>query len=180
MGDAILCLDIDGVINTDASCRAVDPGVLLVDPAAVFDCAKRSLVPDLARRVQSICDRTGAHILIVSGWRMWLSVGQITEALRSVGITAPVVGAVPRKMSGDCRALTTAGWLRQHPEVARYVILDDTAQHWTSGGCTADGIDPKRLVHPVDGISEADVERAVAILGELPMGAMGCVEVSDG
>jgi len=162
---AVVLLDLDGVCNDAAHLRAVQAasperivawspavGVAMLDPVRVA-------------RVQRICDAVGASIVIVSGWRRWAPVDVLAECLAAAGLTAPVVGVVDGlRFSGETRADATQEWLRAHPEATAWVVLDDDErQHWQwAGGAAAWWAG--RIVHPVDGITEADADAAVAIL----------------
>lgn len=158
----ILFLDIDNVLNSDASCRAAWPGHIVVDPAEAKIIAAATLDPVFVARVQRICDATGADVVIASGWRTWMSREEITAALRGAGLTAPVVDVLGGvKMRADLRCSVALAWLKAHPSVTQWVAIDDTASHWPRGQY---GWPVERLVVPVDGISEADVVKAVAIL----------------
>ena len=159
---AVVFLDFDGVLNS-ASWRAATvamfPGVCSWSPAL----GVAMLDPERVARVQRICDETGARVVIVSGWRRWAPVEVIAECLRAAGLTAPVIDAVGGvKMSGDLRAAATREWLRAHPEVSAWVVLDDARDLWAPRDVPA--WLAGRLVCPVDGITDADAEAALAAL----------------
>lgn len=157
MTTPIIFLDIDGVCNSQASCRAVWPGQLVTDPEESKRIAVATLDRALVTRIQRVCDATGAHIVIASGWRRWMSLDEIRTALAGAGLTAPVIDVLGGlKMTADLRARAADGWLDKHPEVTRSVVIDDTAGLWW-------GSTIPRVV-PVDGITDADADRAIAIL----------------
>lgn len=161
----IVLLDIDGVLNTDVWRYAVEerhPDVRCWNPEIGLE----MLDPVRVARVQSICDTTGASIVIVSGWRRWAKAEDIASVLREKGLTAPVLGAVGGlKMSGDLRADATRDWLRQHPEVTHYAVVDDDWHLW----CGLPKIE-HHMVQPQDGIEDEHVEKAIRILNEVPRG----------
>ena len=179
--DAIVFLDIDGVCTTRASrYRAVWGGRIETDPQKAKLAAAATLVPELVARVHRVCAETGAAVVLVSGWRRRMSCDEVFDALRAAGLAAPTLGglvdAVPET---DTRCVSARAWLREHPEVTRWVILDDTLAHWTdptvdpmSGHETASPTPLEaapwcrgHLVVPVDGILDADADAAVRILG---------------
>jgi len=83
--------------------------------------------------VQRACDAAGASVVIVSGWRKWAPVAEIAAMLKEAGLVAPVLGAVGGvKLSADLRAMATREWLDEHPEVTRWVVIDDTAWLWAA------------------------------------------------
>lgn len=158
-------LDFDGVLNSDAHLRAVQAAssVRIVSWSPAVGVAM--LDPVRVARVQRICDAVGAAVVIVSGWRRWAPVEVLAECLAAAGLTAPVVDAVGGlRFSGETRADATQEWLRAHPEATAWVVIDDDErQHWRWAGGAAPWW-AGRIVHPVDGITDADVDAAVAIL----------------
>ncbi len=161
---AVVFLDFDGVLNSAAHYSAAVAGCRTHDEA--IDAAlARGLDPVRVARVQRICGETGAAVVIVSGWRRWAPVEVLAERLAAAGLTAPVIDAVGGlRFSGETRATATQEWLAAHPEVAAWVVLDDDSlQHWRWAGGAAPWW-AGRIVHPVDGITDADADAAVAIL----------------
>ena len=100
----------------------------------------------------------------------------IIASLRARGITAECYGWMPeevRKMSSTGvghRRHAFAAWLDARPSVTRWCVLDDTVDHYGYRRSVNGAVryhDPRfngRCVHPVDGITEADADAAVAIL----------------
>jgi hypothetical protein len=156
---AVVFLDIDGVLNNEAWYAAVerDTGIVSWSPAI----GRKLLDPERVARLQRLCDATGAAVVIVSGWRRWAEADAIAAVLADAGLRAPVLGAVGGlRMSGDLRAMAAVEWLDRHPEVTRWVVLDDTARMW-------DGMRVRgrrwrsHLIAPQDGLTDDDVERAI-------------------
>lgn len=102
---------------------------------------------------------------VVSGWRKYAPVEMIASVLREAGLTAPVLGAVGTRFSSDERAYYTTQWLDAHPEVTRWIILDDEAEHWGRVPVAWLG---DRLRCPKKGLSPADVAWALRRLGAAP------------
>lgn len=157
----LLLLDFDNVLNDNAFITAVTarfPGQRSFN----MEIGRAMLDPVRCARVQRICDATGASILLITGWRRQTEWGNLAELLRDSGITTTVVGAIAGvRMSGETRATAAREWLNQHPEVTRYVIIDDDTFHW--------GFERKNpwkdvMVAPTDGIEDEHVEQAIAIL----------------
>lgn len=124
MSDSIVFLDFDGVIVTFASCCAAN------------DVDEDMILPVLVRRVQEICDRTGAKVVISSSWR--LMADNCIKYLRNKGLVAEVIGTTPQCNSyyphtgGSASAPRGAEiltWLWSAKMCGRniqnYVILDD-------------------------------------------------------
>lgn len=154
-----LFLDIDGVVNHQG----------------VYDeCAKRPgqtvpedwLDPSRIALVNEICTRTGAVIVISSSWREFLNGWQgVRDVLVKRGLTAEVIDHTIM-IEERVRLGWVTGtrwdeidyWLTWHPEVTRWVVLEDAA---------IEGIPPENLVHTnlSEGLTREGAERAVAILG---------------
>lgn len=185
MSDAVVFLDLDNVCNDNAFIAAALAGHTAIVSWSM-DLARTTLDPVRVARVQRVCDAARASVTIVSGWRRFAPVEDIAACLRSAGLTAPVLGAVGGvKMSADLRAEATRQWLAEHPEVTRWCVLDDARHAWMgrrSSGYSERATDGRRvfvseeseyvpawfagrLVVPVDGITDDDAARALAILG---------------
>lgn len=155
MTSAVLMLDFDGVLNDlDWRRNSVKdhPGF-----GWSFDLGLAMLDPVRCARVQRICDTTGAHLLLVTGWRQFAGEEVLTRLLRDRGVTAPVAGVVGGvKMSGDLRAWASREWLKAHPEVTRHVVLDDTESYWR------DWRGP--VIRPIDGLEDTHVAEIITAL----------------
>ena len=96
----IVYLDFDGVIaTTESYARALAEGrydgkgfPAQADPPDVFD-------RECVARVNELCAYADAGIVVSSAWGMRWSLPQLQALLASVGLTAPVLGITPRKMS---------------------------------------------------------------------------------
>lgn len=155
----IIFLDIDGVVSVLAN--------------------RWELSEKHMRRVKRICDETGAKIVISSSWR-WESVDmtllkiyeRCRDLMKNCGEDLPVddshflfnkdiVIGVTERMGPASRGKEIKKWLDEHPEVERYVILDDD---------TFDMLpEQKPCLIQTDwaaGIEDADVKRAVEILSK--------------
>jgi hypothetical protein len=101
----VIFLDIDGVLN----CKATrNPRNLpyVVDPK-------------LLRRFKRLLDRTGAKVVLTSTWR-YDPAGLFSA--RRIGL--PFIDVVP-DMPKRPRRDEVLAWLKRHPRVTRYAILDD-------------------------------------------------------
>lgn len=117
----VLFLDVDGVLNSAAWFASQPPmSVTEVDARAV-------------RRVQRIIARTGAKVVLSSSWR---HTPELIEQLRAAGVPIDDVTG-PRSPHGN-RGVEIADWLRAHPEVTTFAIVDDDAD---AGDCA-----PERFV----------------------------------
>lgn len=160
MNAPLVILDVDGVLNHEALYAANARRAGQTKPADWLDRACVS-------RINALCERTGAQVVISSGWRRYLGVAGAVDALRAGGLTAKVLGATPvidvlphdhpdaarLHRWGEIRA-----WLDAHPEITRWVAIDDVA---------LDGVPAGRQVRTdiAVGITDADCDRAAAALG---------------
>lgn len=150
---AYLFLDFDGVVNDWAAPSDEHNDAWLNHRA---DEPWRLLLPRLVAKVEYLATVTGAHIVISSTWRTLYTWADVIDFLRRQGLTAPLAGTTPEVGS---RGDDITEYLRRHPDVTNYVVLDDDRD---AGGIP----DPTRFVctDPATGITDADVERAIAIL----------------
>ena len=198
----ILALDLDGVCNSDDTLRAsrtaaVERALITrhLTPAAMLD----ALDPAMCARVQRVLSAAGAGYVLITTWLDLYArpegeayydndahdaardahADAIVAALRERGVTAPCLGAIPRRRRGmsdytDPRARELAAWLDARPSVTRWCVLDDTTDHYGYRRSVNGAVryhDPRfagRCVHPVDGITEADADAAIAVLTRAP------------
>lgn len=154
-------LDFDGVIVTRESSKLGD----------YMDGAHRQIDAVLVRRLQGICDATGAVVVISSTWRLGRHGAIIPRWLRAKGLTAEVIGNTPQIHATDAgtgaycsspRGAEILAWLwtaaRAGRDVSRYVILDDEpdAGFGHPGRFVQCGLD--------DGLTEAAADEAVRML----------------
>ena len=102
----ILFLDIDGVVNSKDTITRSHRGVIGIDPYMAFLVGKIQL-------------DTGCSVVLSSSWRHH-------EAGREE-VKKAVVDFID--YTGDCcsgiRGVEIYNWLKKHPEVTKYAILDD-------------------------------------------------------
>lgn len=113
----VIFLDIDGVLNCDRylienKCRGIG-----IDPTRVL------LVSDIVRA-------SGAKIVLTTSWRSHWSENpeecdvlgrEINEAFAAHGLS--VYSKTPRL--GYARESEILAWLDEHPDVTRFVVIDD-------------------------------------------------------
>lgn len=141
--DTVIFLDVDGVLNSMHT-----PAWMQED----WD------VP-LARPLQNlkhIVDETGAQIVVTSSWR------EYPAALRKLEIALMVFEL---RIAGRTPALPTnrpdeiQTWLNKHPEVKRYVILDDDPFPWT-----LEQLNKVVPVNPSKALTAQNAELAIRLL----------------
>lgn len=147
----IIFLDIDGVLN-----RTVGATHIRLDP-------------DLVARLKTLVERTGAALVLSSFWREFES--YVAYILSRQGICSRIVGRTPGLASsplaqGERRFVSRSdeicAWLEVNAHVTRFVVLDDRPDAGL-------GVLAERFVRtdPAVGLTDADVERAIAVLEAL-------------
>jgi hypothetical protein len=101
----VIFLDIDGVLNCDKT----------PNPRGFPYIVDKKLLA----RFEKLLQRTGAKVVLSSTWRCD-PVGLF--AARHYGV--PFIGTCPdKRRSSRCKELLA--WLKAHPNVTRYIVLDD-------------------------------------------------------
>lgn len=121
MDNRIIFLDIDGVLNCEKS-KSKCPST--GDPVGIDT--------DKIRRLKRIVDETGAEVVLISSWKDFYEVGAykqehrigkyMNNKFRKFGIK------IKDKTFGRGYVFRSKGildWLKTHPEVTNFVILDD-------------------------------------------------------
>jgi hypothetical protein len=136
-----LFLDVDGVLNSRDWTFYPGANLLDVDHRAV-------------KRVQDIVAQTGAKVILTSTWRL---VDALIGLLLHAGV--PVFDKTPR-IDNVPRSTEIQAWLKAHPDVETYAILDDDKD--AGYGDLAASFVRTDQIH---GLVDEQVERVVAILG---------------
>jgi hypothetical protein len=140
-------MDVDGVLNSEAFLRKVDEQHRQLghaDPArpkheTTCECYRleRQIDHDAILRLNRIVAATESKIVVSSSWRLLLDPPELHRVLVSHGLVAEIIGETPdgpndpeiRAALGDSdrifRGHEIDFWLKKHPEVKRWVILDD-------------------------------------------------------
>lgn len=143
----VIFLDIDGVLNSEAFVLKLEKRHRALgheEPArpkreTTCDCFKlyRQIDRDAVARVNRIVAETASKIVISSTWRKLFDPPDLERILVEHGLVAEIIGATsdghkdpemvvvhghPERME---RGYEIDLWLRRHPEVERFVILDD-------------------------------------------------------
>lgn len=105
----ILFLDCDGVLNCQQT---------FVDHRKTVD----PLDLQMVKRVQKIVKETGCKVVMSSTWR------RHDEARESVNKLIPLFGVTPSV--AVYRGKEIQAWLKEHPEVTKYVCLDDDSDFY--------------------------------------------------
>jgi hypothetical protein len=136
----VVFLDFDGVINSDPYLRQVRENGLLQGWGFKDETDRHMLDPARIGLLNSVLDRTGANIVISSSWRNIYTQEEMTGFLRLQGLAYPerIIDVTPSTRDLDTakklnvplghnmhRGELIQAWLKEHPEVTKYVSLDD-------------------------------------------------------
>lgn len=143
----VIFLDVDGVLNNGKhwfQCRLSDERI-----------DNSRICPLAVERLRRLVAQTGARVVLSSAWRLSAEHREaVRRVLAEIGIR--FYGITP-DFSFRPRGHEIGQWLREHPEVTSYVILDDN-----------DDMDTvqDRLVQTDfnTGLLDEHVERATALL----------------
>lgn len=113
----VIFTDIDGVLNEDTTTTRTRSRMIFIDQ-------------DKLLRLKKIVDVTGAKIVLSSTWRYDRNDPkyngdflELQEAFHNVGLE--FYSFTPVDAIGIRRGMEIRAWLGLHPEVIRFVILDD-------------------------------------------------------
>jgi len=137
----VIFLDVDGVLNSERFCRTLDEQHRQLGHHEVCECFRLTRQIDRAAvaRLNRLVAETDAKIVISSTWRKLLDPPELHRVLVEHGLVAEIIGetldgyndpemlekfgAIDRIFRGH----EIDAWLGQHPEVERFVILDDNS-----------------------------------------------------
>lgn len=158
----IVFLDIDGVLN--ATTDDFDPSVEMWSAGWLDE--------KLVARLSLLVATGGAKVVISSSWRQRRTLDELRQIFAERGFVGEILDVTPRHgkpLDGDerpVRSAEIAEWLERHPEVGRYVILDDNHDF----GALA----PRHVATDSRvGLTDDDVRRARVILESMPVRILG-------
>lgn len=179
----VIFLDIDGVLNSETFCRTLEDQHRQLghtEPA----CPKRETTCSCflienqidraaVSRLNRLVSETESQIVISSSWRKLFAVSDLHQILIRHGLAAEIIGATPdghrepgmRDIFGPIARIFRGHeidfWLRQHPEVKHFVILDDDSDM---------EMHKNRLIQtdPAHGLLDVDVDLAISMIAYDP------------
>ena len=174
----VVFLDIDGVLQPTSSQKRFDHDLeaLRESLAERFGAEYRefneydlgAVVHDwdagAVARLRALCEEHDARIVVSSDWRQGRSVAQLQALFRLHDLHHLVVDRTGDPQSGPhYRAGDVKLYLDAHPEIERFVIIDDRYRE------EFDRLFPDRFVHTGRFLDEADALRARQILSGGPV-----------
>lgn len=120
----VLFLDFDGVLNSEASFRLE----IRKGTEHVYDTLSEIACSNLQQVLEKVPD---LRIVVSSTWRLLHSMDELRTILRRYGVDdTRVVDTTPGVLSGH-RGREISLWLLIHPEVEKFVIVDDDPEAHT-------------------------------------------------
>lgn len=147
----VIFLDIDGVLNTREFLEKNIP----VMP--MFNGWGYAIDPRAVERLGAAIRATAASVVLSSTWRLFVPLMDLEVFLRAYGCPARIIDKTPL-LSTFGREREVETWLKEHPEISRFVILDDQNVFPTL---------TRRLIQvdPKTGLTWRDVDKLVEALG---------------
>lgn len=160
----IIFLDIDGVLNSDLwnenHQHEISEGILIDE--------------DKVKLLNEIIIRTEACIVLHSGWRFWFNKNlqplrkesrRLVEILKrnniSISDMTPDFSTEEIKKTKTfslVKAKEVRAWLREHPEVEKWIVIDDLCLH-------DDEIEKHQLkINQIFGLTQSNVDLAIDML----------------
>ncbi len=161
MSHRTLALDLDGVVNSHAWFEKMACDALSRRPI------HNMIDHDCVARLNRLLEISGADVVISSSWRIPHSVEAIDSALTFKGFRGNIIGATPHNMPPRGREIQRF-MIDRDRSVDHLVILDDDSD---MGALAHRHVKTSWAV----GLTDADVERALALFGVPAM--TGDVEV---
>ena len=122
---SVLFLDVDGVLNGRPFLNEMCGEGL--SAALSYE---EMINPECVARVNRIVKATGCQVVLSSTWRKWFNPEEMTELLKGKGATFTIFDRTDntyRKGDGSWsrRGDEVTKWLREHPMVKDYCVIDD-------------------------------------------------------
>jgi hypothetical protein len=111
----VLVFDIDGVINSERTMAAFGgyPHDFSEQDLGRFD-------PVALALVRKLCAATDCVIVLSSTWRLNYTIEEVAHYL-----DLPIMAATPDLGDSNARTDEIALWLKRHPQIKDYAIVDD-------------------------------------------------------
>jgi hypothetical protein len=122
----VIFLDIDGVVNSEEFAIWCHD-----NPEFIKNGGSNFVDPDVIHMLVNLCKEHDIKIVISSSWRLFDLQSTIEEFKRYrdlIPLCEYIVGVTPRNMDDriwESRGEEIQQYLNDHPEIDRYVIIDD-------------------------------------------------------
>lgn len=163
MSKLIVFLDVDGVLNSEETCKKWHEKTGKGGYGGFFKeeevCTDENVKwgQDLVNNLKRIITETKAKIVISSTWRKFFSIDKFKEMFKVYGWSdAPVIDMTP-KLNSRYRGEEVVAWVKENP-IDNYVILDDDTDFLQFQ--IANFVN----TNPNFGLTKEDAEKAIKIL----------------
>lgn len=156
----VIFLDIDGVLNHEDYYKWRYEEITVNHKQFSYPYSEFS--PDSIKQLNRILKETDAEIILSSSWR-FDDFDYLNNLFKELGIEKPIVDVTPSLYnvfnSSLCRGKEIDKFLSEHPDIDRYVILDDDSD-----------MEPHQFDYFVktnaykDGLNEERANKAIEIL----------------
>jgi HAD domain in Swiss Army Knife RNA repair proteins len=160
----VIFLDIDGVLNSEAFLLTLDAQHRGLGPHEGCECYRleRQIDHRAVARLNHLITETAAKIVISSSWRRLLDPPELRRVLGDHGLVGEIIGETPNLSEDPAlyrirRGHEIDAWLRDHPEVDCFVILDD-------GGDMAMHMNRLVQTDAQEGLRDEDVDLAIRVM----------------
>lgn len=159
----VLFLDVDGVLNcTYTFQRRHQLSEPLSEAAMCWPLGH--LDEQIIPLLNPIVERTDCKIVLSTSWRLHPRFAELGSWLEGKGFKYPnaIIDRTPSMpMMDNCRGEEVKAWLRKHPEVRQYVVLDDDCEDIIP-------VHPKNYVatNGNEGLTNELVETVISILND--------------
>ncbi len=152
----VIFLDMDGVLNSTHFFKSQKNAGALVEYSQSDDFFRGMIDPVAVAFLSEIATKSGAHLVLSSSWRMVITLEDLEPMLRDAGYKGRgFIGKTDSK--GAHRHEEISRYVAQHPEIARYVVIDDTRDAEIRGHSV--------ITSHYTGLLPAHIPAALAILG---------------
>lgn len=124
----VIFLDFDGVLNSQDFFKKLEGKIRNEEDEVRYWATM--IDPDAVKILNTIVETTGAKIVVSSTWRLLNTLTRLREILCLKGFRFPEVifDKTPNHVESGMRhrrGNQIQMWLNKHPEVEKYVIIDD-------------------------------------------------------
>lgn len=119
----VLFLDMDGVMNSRSSRNKGYQERKHTTDKEGWDFPAQPMIDNF----NMIIEATGAKVVISSSWRYFHSIESMRNIFKHVGMNCEIIGETPKNTLYTIRGQEIEAWLKEHPEVTSFAIVDDSS-----------------------------------------------------
>ena len=160
----IVFLDIDGVLNDDASYVGVYRNTPKTEARMLS-----LLLPEKVALLNRLTDALGASLVISSYWRHpeYIAGLDVKDLLRKAGVTATIVGDTGEDLDANHPLRNKMSWYgtpkKRYKEIDRYIKAHNVQDYLViDDGTSVKDFPPDRVIFTKDGLLKEHVARFVS------------------